>query len=79
MGGSTGRTRKVGGVEHVAKRLQSAIGTEYAAFLSELSEVLAICHLQLARGESKTVQAELQRLSRALATSARDFRSFGDD
>ena len=52
--------------------------TEYAALLSELSEVLAICHLQLARGESKTVQAELQRLSRALATSARDFRSFGD-
>jgi len=55
VGGNIGRTRKVGGVENVAKRLQSAIGTEYAAFLSELSEVLAICHLQLARGESETV------------------------
>ena len=55
------------------------VGNESAALLSELSEVLAICHLQLTRGETKTVQTELKRLSRALATSARDFRSVGDD
>lgn len=79
MGGRTGHTQRAGGVEQVAKRLQSAVGTEYAALLSELSEMLAICHLQLTRGESKTVQAELKRLSRALALSAREFRSFGDD
>ncbi len=77
MGGRTGRTQPVGGAEQVARRLQSAVGTESAALLSELSEVLAICHLQLTRGETKTVQAELKRLSRALATSAKDFRSVG--
>ena len=79
MGGRTGRTQRVGGAEQVARRLQSAVGTEYAALLSELSEVLAICHLQLTRGETKTVQGELKRLSRALAMSARDFLSVGDD
>ena len=47
MGGRAGRTRKSTGVEQVAQRLQSAIGTEYAAILSELSELLSICHLQL--------------------------------
>ena len=79
MGGRTGRTQRAGGTEQVVRRLQSAVGTEYAALLSELSEVLAICHLQLTRGETKTVQAELKRLSRALSMSARDFRSVGDD
>ena len=79
MGGRTGRTQRVGSAEQVARRLQSAIGNESAALLSELSEVLAICHLQLTRGETKTVQTELRRLSLALATSARDFRSVGDD
>ena len=77
MGGRRGKTRD-GGVEQVAQRLQSAVGTEYAAILSELSELLAICHLQLSRGETKTVQTELQRLSRALATSAREFRTWGE-
>ena len=62
----------------MAKRLQSAVGTEYAVLLSELVEVLAICHLQLTRGESTTVQAELKRLSRTLAVPAREFRSLAD-
>ena len=53
MGGRTGRTQPVGGAEQVARRLQSAVGTESAALLSELSEVLAICHLQLTRGRNK--------------------------
>ena len=78
MGGRSGGKQRRAGVEQVAKRLQSAVGTEYAALLSELSEVLSICHLQLTRGESATVQLELKRLSRALATSARDFRSLTD-
>ncbi len=78
MGGRSGGKQRAGGVEQVAKRLQSAVGTEYAALLSELSEMLAICHLQLARGEPETVQAELKRLSRALATSAREFRLLAD-
>ncbi len=78
MGGRVGRTQRGAGVEQVAQRLQSAVGTEYAAILSELSELLAICHLQLSRGETRTVQAELQRLSRALATSAKEFRTWGE-
>jgi hypothetical protein len=78
VGGRSGGKQRAGGVEQVAKRLQSAVGTEYAALLSELSEVLAICHLQLARGETETVQTELKRLSRALSTSASDFRSLAD-
>ena len=78
MGGRSGGKQRAGGVEQVAKRLQSAVGTEYAALLSELSEMLAICHLQLARGEIATVQTELKRLSRALSTSAREFRSLAD-
>jgi len=61
-------------------RWPSVCNLLYAALLSELSEVLATCHLQLTRGGSKkTVQLELKRLSRALATSARDFRPFGDE
>ena len=78
MGGRVGKSQRAGGVEQVSQRLQAAVGTEYAAILSELSELLAICHLQLARGETKTVQTELRRLSRALATSANEFRSWGD-
>jgi hypothetical protein len=79
MGGRSGKKpRASGSVEQVSKRLQAAVGTEYAAILSELSELLSICHLQLARGESETVQAELKRLSRALATSADEFRSWAD-
>ena len=78
MGGRVGKTRKSAGVEQVAQRLQSAIGTEYAAIVSELSELLSICDLQLSRGETKTVQAELKRLNRTLATSAKDFRSWGE-
>lgn len=78
MGGRGGAVRKAGGVEQVAQRLQAAVGTEYAAILSELSELLAICHLQLTRGETAIVQEELKRLSRALATSANEFRSWGE-
>lgn len=78
MGGRVGKQRKSSsGVEQVSQRLQSAVGTEYASILSELSELMAICHLQLSRGETKTVQAELRRLSRALATSANEFRTWG--
>lgn len=78
MGGRVGKQRKKAGVEQVSRRLQSAVGTEYAAILSELSELIAICHLQLSRGETETVQRELKRLSRALATSAKEFRTWGD-
>lgn len=78
MGGRVGKSRQAGGVEQVAQRLQAAVGTEYAAILSELSELLAICHLQLVRGETRIVQAELKRLSRALSTSASEFRSWGE-
>ena len=77
MGGRRGKSRGAG-VEQVAQRLQAAVGTEYAAILSELSELLALCHLQLARGEVETVHTELQRLSRALATSANEFRTWGE-
>ena len=78
MGGRSGSRQRTGSVEQVSRRLQAAVGTEYATILSELSELLAICHLQLTRGESATVQAELKRLSRALATSADEFRSWGE-
>ena len=78
MGGRSGKRERAGSVEQVSKRLQAAVGTEYASILSELSELLAICHLQLARGETATVQAELKRISRALSTSADEFRSWGD-
>ncbi len=78
MGGRTGGKQRATGIDQVTRRLQAAVGTEYAAILSELSELLAICHLQLTRGESKIVQAELKRLSRALATSASEFRTWGE-
>ena len=73
-----GKSRRRAGVAQVSARLQEAVGTECAAILSELSELLAICHLQFSRGETKTVQTELRRLSRALATSANEFRSWGE-
>ena len=63
MGGRGAGRKRAGGVLQVARRLQSAVGAEYAALLSELSEMLAICHLQLARGETATVQSERKRLS----------------
>ena len=77
MGGRRGKTRSAAGVEQVSQRLQAAVGTEYAAILSELSELLAICHLQLTRGETRTVEQELKKLSRALSVSANEFRTWG--
>ena len=78
MGGRTGGKRRSTGIDQLERRLEAAVGTEYAKILVEISEALTIFEAQLAEGESLDVRTELLRLSRTLKKAAREFRSWGD-
>ncbi len=74
MGGRTakGTQRRAGSVRTLARRLEAAVGREYAKTMLEVAEALAIFEVQLERGEYRQVRTELLQLRRALEAAARD-------
>ena len=78
MGGRGGGRRRAISVDQLEKRLEAAVGREYANTLHEISEALTIFEAQLAEGETLDVRTELLRLSRTLKRAAGEFRSWGD-
>ncbi len=76
MGGRTakGTRRRAAGVSTLARRLEAAVGREYAKTMLEVAEALAIFEAQLERGEYRQVRTELLQLRRALEAAAREFR-----
>ena len=76
MGGRTakGTRRRAESVRTLARRLEAAVGREYAKTMLEVAEALAIFEVQLERGEYRQVRTELLQLRRALEAAARDIR-----
>lgn len=75
LGGRAGGKRRAVDASGLARRLEAAVGKEYARTLLEFAETLTIFEAQLERGEYRDVRSEMVRLSRALKTTARQFRS----
>ena len=76
MGGRTAtQTRhRATGVGTLARRLEAAVGREYAKTMLEIAEALAIFEAQLERGEYLEVRTELLQLRQTLEAAARDIR-----
>lgn len=73
--GRAGRTRRAIDTSGLARRLEAAVGKEYARTLLEIAGALTIFEAQLERGEPGDVGSKMFQLSRALKTAARQFRS----
>lgn len=74
MGGRSGGKSRASSVRTLARRLEAAVGREYAKTLLEIAETLTIFEAQLERGEHLEVRHELLQLRRALEAAARRFR-----
>ena len=74
MGGRSAKAprRRADNVRTLARRLEAAVGREYAKTMLEVAEALAIFEAQLERGEYRQVRSELLQLRRALEAAARD-------